>query len=142
VIASAHLEAAVAKPKRKSKPSKKPGARKPTKDQPPTEINPNFAPVVDAFAKDRQVVCGKGWGAGNTVLKVKGKIFAMTVSGNLVVKISKARAAELVNGKAGTYFDPRHDGRLMKEWVVIEPGKTNWIELAREAHSLVGGATK
>jgi hypothetical protein len=114
-------------------------ARKPASDQAPTDIDPNFARVVEAFAKDRQVVCGKGWGAGNTVLKVKGKIFAMTVSGNLVIKISKARAAELVGEKAGTYFDPRKDGRLMKEWAVIEPGQANWLELAREAHRFIGG---
>jgi hypothetical protein len=129
----------VAKPKSKSKPSKKSGAKKPTKDQPPTEIDPRFVPVVETFANDRQVICGAGWGAGNTVLKVKGKIFAMTIKGDLVVKLSKARAAELVGDKAGIYFDPRHDGRLMKEWVVVESGKANWIDLAKEAHRFVSG---
>jgi hypothetical protein len=117
----------VAKPKSKSKPSAKA----------PTEIDPAFVPVVDAFAKDRQVECGKGWGAGNTVLKVVGKIFAMTVGGKLVIKISKDRAAELVNDRTGSYFDPRHDGRLMKEWVVVEPRRANWIALAQEARRFV-----
>jgi hypothetical protein len=107
---------------------------------PPTEIDPHFAPVVKAFARARQVVCDQGWGAGNTVLKVKGKIFAMTVGGDLVVKVSRPRAAELVSGGAGTYFEPRHDGKLMKEWVVVEAGKTSWIDLAREAYGFVGGA--
>jgi hypothetical protein len=128
----------MAKPRSKSKPSKTKEKRS-AKEQPPTEIDPNFAPVVEAFAKDRHVVCSKGWGGGNTVLKVKGKIFAMTVSADLVIKISRVRAAELVHEKIGTYFEPRHDGRLMKEWVVIQAGKANWIELAHEAYRFVGG---
>jgi hypothetical protein len=133
----------VAKTKGRSKAPRKAAAKKPAKrpgeNQPPTESDSSFLPVVKAFANDRQVVCDKGWGAGNTVLKVKRKIFAMTVGGDLVVKISKQRAAELVNDGAGAYFDPRHDGRLMKEWVVIEAGKANWIDLAHEAHRFVSG---
>jgi len=128
----------MAKPKSGSKPARKTKAKKPAHDQPPTEIDPLFAPVVEAFAKDRYVECGKGWGVGNTVLKAKGKIFAMTVGGNLVIKISKDRAAELVGDKTGTYFDPRKDGRLMKEWVVVKAGKANWIELAQEARRFQG----
>jgi hypothetical protein len=89
--------------------------------------------VVKAFAKQARVVCEKGWGAGNTVLKVNGKIFAMTVGGNLVVKIPKDRAAELVSDGVGSYSDPRKDGKLMKEWVAVEVGAAKWIELAREA---------
>jgi hypothetical protein len=128
----------MAKPRARSR-SSKTEAKSPGKDKAPTEIDLNFLPVVEAFAKERQVVCGKGWGAGNTVLKVKGKIFAMTVGGNLVIKVSKQRAAELVGDKMGTYFDPRHDGRLMKEWVVVKGGKANWIDLAQEAHRFVQG---
>jgi hypothetical protein len=132
------------KTKSRSAPSQKRKVPRPVKrpaaEQAPVEIDPSFLPVVAAFAKDRQVVCGKGWGGGNTVLKVNGKIFAMTVGANLVIKVSKQRAAELVSSGTGTYFDPRHDGRLMKEWVVIEAGKANWIEIAHEAHCFVGGA--
>src|SRR5262249_12344444 len=123
----------------RSKSGPKTKAKRPARDQPTTEIDPSFVPVVEAFAKDRQVECGKGWGAGNTVLKVKGKIFAMTVGGNLVIKISKARAGELVGDKTGTYFDPRKNGRLMKEWVVVAPENANWIELAQDAHRFVSG---
>ena len=129
----------MANQKSRSGRSKKTASTKLAKGPEPTELDPKFQPVVKAFAYERHVVCAKGWGEGNTVLKVKGKIFAMTVSGSLVVKISKARAAELVGAKAGIYFDPRKDGRPMKEWVVVEAGKANWIELAREAHRFVGG---
>jgi hypothetical protein len=128
----------VGKPKRSLKGAKKP-AEGASGDNPPVAIAAALLPIVKAFAKDRQVVVDKGWGAGNTVLKVKGKIFAMTISRDLVVKISKSRAAELVGDGTGTYFDPRHDGRLMKEWIVVEPAKASWLELAREAHQFVRG---
>ncbi len=130
------------KPKSGSKPARKAGtkkaAKKPAKTQAAAAIDPSFVPVVEAFARNRQVVAGSGWGAGNTVLKVKGKIFAMVIRGELVVKVSKARAAELVDDGTGGYFDPRRDGRLMKEWVVVAPGRADWISLAKEAHRFVG----
>lgn len=128
------------KTKRGAKSSTKTGPKRAAADRSPAEIDPEFSAVVEAFARDRRVVCAAGWGAGNTVLKVNGKIFAMTIRGELVVKISKERASAIVNGGTGVYFDPRHDGRLMKEWVVVGAGKMDWIELAREAHAFVGGA--
>src|SRR5215467_12480763 len=57
---------------------------------------------------------------GSSALKVKNKIFAMLVEGKLVVKLPKQRVDALVVSGAGERFDPRHDGRLMKEWVTIE----------------------
>ncbi|MGH2409571.1 MAG: hypothetical protein ACRDGS_04280, partial [Chloroflexota bacterium] len=54
---------------------------------------------------------------GSTELKVKGKIFAMLSQGRLVVKIPRTRVDALVASGDGERFDPRRDGRLMKEWV-------------------------
>jgi hypothetical protein len=35
-------------------------------------------------------------------------------------------------------FDPRHDGRLMKEWVAVEStSEEEWLSLAREAMEFV-----
>jgi hypothetical protein len=48
----------------------------------------SFAPVVSAFARDRSVTRGKMFSSSN-VLSVNGKIFAMLVRGNLVVKLPK-----------------------------------------------------
>ena len=96
-------------------------------------IDPSFAPVVDAFAKDRRVTYG-GKGFGSTALKVDGKIFAMMSSkGKFVVKLPKDRVDELVGLRRGEYFDPGH-GRLMKEWLAMDGGAGSWVELAREAH--------
>jgi len=74
--------------------------------------------------------------SSSNVLSVNGKIFAMLVRGNLVVKLPKQRVDELVAARAGAYFDPGH-GRLMKQWIAIPAGKGDWVELAREAHRFV-----
>jgi TfoX/Sxy family transcriptional regulator of competence genes len=77
---------------------------------------------------------------GATELKVHGKIFAMLVKGRLVVKLPKAHVDALVAAGNGERFDPRHDGRLMKEWLVIDPAaEGEWLSLAREALAFVGG---
>ena len=96
-----------------------------------------FAPVVAAFAKSKAVTLEKGWGAGNFVLKVRKKIFVMTIKDDLVAKLPAARVAELVGEGAGRPFDPRKNGRVMKEWVVVPPKAADWVALAREALAFV-----
>lgn len=98
------------------------------------EIDPGFAPVVNAFAKNRQVTCGRMM--ASIGLKVNGKIFAMMVKGKFVAKLPKERVDLLVRSGKGEYFDPGH-GRLMKEWIAVAPGKAPWVELAKEAHRFV-----
>ena len=95
----------------------------------------SFAPVVNAFARDRSVTRGKMFSSSN-VLSVNGKIFAMLVRGKLVVKLPKQRVDELVASRAGTYFDPGH-GRLMKQWISISPGRGAWVTLAKDAYDFV-----
>src|SRR6516164_8110255 len=73
-------------------------------------------------------------GFGSSELKIHNKIFAMLVKGKLVVKLPKSRVDALVASGDGERFDPRHDGRLMKEWVTVEPTlEEGWMPLAREA---------
>ena len=122
---------------RKSAKAQKPRRKSAPRGTP--EIDPRFAPIVTAFARDRQVNCGRMF-SSNSVLNVNGKIFAMLTKGNLVVKLPKARVDEMVSRGHGTHFDPGH-GRLMKEWVVVGPGKLDWIELAREARRSVKGSS-
>lgn len=98
-----------------------------------------FAPVAEAFAGDRHVTLGKMF--GSTGLKVGGKVFAMVVKGNLVVKLPKQRVEELVDVGDGRYFDPGH-GRLMKEWIAVAPDRVPWVELAKEARRFVEGGKR
>ena len=82
---------------------------------------------------------GKGFGSG--ALKVSGKIFAMQSSnGHFVVKLPKTRVDELVEAGRGQRFDPGR-GRLMREWLVVEDQKKDWISLAREAYEFVKPAS-
>ncbi|HKA37486.1 MAG TPA: hypothetical protein VKH43_11750 [Thermoanaerobaculia bacterium] len=111
--------------------------RKTTKNPGPVEAGAAFAQVAAAFSGERGVTRDKGWGSGSEVLKCKGKIFAMSVRGKLVAKLPKSRVDELVLSGTGVRFDPRGDGRLMKEWVVVEDEGAPWAELAREAYLFV-----
>ncbi len=98
------------------------------------EVDPRFAPVVDAFAGDPEV--GAGTMMASFGLKVNGKIFAMVARGRLVVKLPRRRVDELVTAGAGERFDPGH-GRAMKEWISITDERADWLELAREAYAFV-----
>jgi hypothetical protein len=99
------------------------------------EMAPEFAPVVTAFAGDRAVTMKRMF-SSNSVLTVKGKIFAMLVKGRLVAKLPRERVDALVASGAGTHFDPGH-GRLMKEWVTVPIGGIPWVPLAQEAYRFV-----
>ncbi len=66
------------------------------------EVDPRFAPVADAFAKDRQVTYGTMM--ASIGLKVNGKIFAMMVKGRFVAKLPKDRVGELVRSGKGEYL--------------------------------------
>jgi hypothetical protein len=104
-----------------------------------------YAALVEALVGSAGVTqaaeghnANKGFGASGQ-LKVYGKIFAMLVRGQLVVKLPKRRVDALVGTGAGERFDPRHDGRLMKEWITLTPASTaDWLPLAREALEYVG----
>lgn len=92
-----------------------------------------FATVVRAFADDPRVEApteGRGR-FGSTALKVNGHIFAMSVAGALVLKLSRERVAELIAVGAGEPFVVR--GRTMREWVRVKASEPEWANLAREA---------
>lgn len=99
-----------------------------------------FGSLVETLRKDRRVGTAKMFGAEG--LKVGDKYFAMLYKGRLVVKLPKERVEVLVKAKHGEYFDPGH-GRLMKEWVAVQPGApSRWSKLAEEARDFVESAAK
>jgi hypothetical protein len=98
-----------------------------------------FEQLIARFRADPSVTppSAKGGKFGASGLKVDGKLFAMLSKGELVLKLPKDRVDELIAAHAGKRFDPGH-GRLMKEWVTIEPGKSrSWPKLAEEARRFV-----
>jgi TfoX/Sxy family transcriptional regulator of competence genes len=100
----------------------------------PTDADPRFAPVVEAFAADPEVTYGRMMASPG--LKVNGKIFAMLSRGRFVAKLPKTRVDALLASGDGERFDPGH-GRLMKEWAVVNLGPEHWVALAHEAYRFV-----
>lgn len=67
---------------------------------------------------------------GSSGLKINGKVFAMLVKGDLVVKLPRESVDELIAGGSGVAFDPGH-GRVMKEWVRVEPTQSPGLATPR-----------
>lgn len=98
-----------------------------------------FGVIVDELVSHPEVTPPLPGGRfGMSGLKVKGKIFAMLNGEGLVVKLPKAQVDALVEAGVGERFDPRRDGRVMKEWLVVGT-EADWLALAREALEFVGG---
>lgn len=98
------------------------------------EVHPTFEPVMAAFAGEDGITFGKMLVSSG--LKVDGKFFAFSQkSGRMVVKLPKARVAELIAAGQGEHFQPA--GKPLKEWLVVPPGALDWAALAREAHAFV-----
>jgi hypothetical protein len=95
-----------------------------------------FEQLSGSFLSDPEVTQGTGFGSAPG-LRVGGKIFAMCVKDELVVKLPKQRVDELVAARAATQFDPGH-GRLMKEWASVPESSEDWERLAGEALRFVG----
>ena len=91
-----------------------------------------------AGSRPTRVAEGKGFGSTGQ-LKVDGKIFAMLVKGNLVVKLSRERVDALVNSGDGERFDAGK-GKPMREWLALSPtSKKQWLALAKDAMEFVEG---
>jgi hypothetical protein len=90
------------------------------------------------LASSRSAHVGEGKGFGSTgQLKLGGKIFAMLVRGNLVVKLPRARVDSLVASGEGERFDAGK-GKPMAEWFVLSPTSSKrWRALAEEAADFV-----
>ena len=105
-----------------------------------------FADIVASLRRKPGVTAPSSEAGGNrkafgsSGLKVNDKVFAMVSSrGEFVVKLPRQRVDALVASGDGTRFDPGH-GRLMKEWLVVSPtSKLEWLSLAKEALTFVGG---
>jgi TfoX/Sxy family transcriptional regulator of competence genes len=100
-------------------------------------VSNSFGKITTAFEQDRSVTQARMFGSDG--LKVGGKVFAMEVKGQLVVKLPRARVEHLLASGKAEPFDPGH-GRVMKEWVSISPSNARrWVGLAEEAKAFVSG---
>ena len=100
-----------------------------------------FARITAHYQGQTDVTTGTGFG-GNPGLRVGGKIFAMLVRDELVVKLPRDRAEGLVSSGSGVPFDPGH-GRLMREWVSVPIASVrDWPDLVAEAFAYLAPAAK
>ena len=100
-----------------------------------------YAALVAVFGGRDGVELGAGRqrGFGSDALAVRGKIFAMLVSGTLVFKLPRQRVAELVASGAGAHFMAGSKGQPMREWLALAPGADVDVRaLAEEALAFVG----
>jgi hypothetical protein len=82
---------------------------------------------------------GQSAGFGSGSLRINGKIFAMFVRGQLVVKLSRTRVDALVAAGEGIRFDA-NKGTPMKEWLAVDPASSvDWTNLSGEAFTFVSG---
>ena len=93
-----------------------------------------FEDLVSEFSDTDGVTLPHGGGGfGRCALRYRGKIFAMFVRGDLVVKLPARRVDELVAAGHGQPFDA-NKGTPMREWFAAHPDcRLTWSALAREA---------
>ncbi|WP_236789278.1 TfoX/Sxy family protein [Amycolatopsis sp. GM8] len=100
-----------------------------------------FEELVDQFVGMPDVAPPGSTGGrfGSHALRVRSKIFAMYVRGQLVLKLPKSRVDELVAAGEGIRFDA-NKGTPMKEWLALAPeSELPWHPLAEEAMTFVRG---
>jgi hypothetical protein len=100
--------------------------------------------LLEKLAEPYLAKPGVTWGRmfSTTGLGVRGKIFAVVNhSGNLMVKVPKARADALESARTATRMVMR--GREMREWVEMSPeqGEVAWQELLADAYAYVDSIT-
>ena len=96
----------------------------------------HFRSIREAYVDRPGVSTGTGFG-GNDGLRIDGRIFAMLVRGELVVKLPRDRASALVERLEGRLFEPG-TGRVMREWVSVPVERAAaWSGLADEAFEFV-----
>ena len=100
-----------------------------------------FQRLAARFARRREVTEGTGFGT-NPGVRVGGKVFAMLIESDLVLKLPADRVNDLIESGVAERFDPGH-GRPMKEWVAISAEQSRrWPKLADEAFDFVRTTSK
>ena len=110
----------------------------PERAAPAPDLQDRFADLVDALLEIPGVTPPSGGsGFGRSAVRFRGKILAMLVRGELVLKLPAARVGQLVEAGEGTRFDA-NKGTPMREWLSLSADSTlDWLPLAREARHFV-----
>jgi hypothetical protein len=90
-----------------------------------------YRAVVHELLADPAV--SEGQMMGMPALKIGTKMFGGLFEDELVVKVSKERAASLFEAARAKPFDPSGRGRPMGGWAVVPEPADDWLALAEEA---------
>ncbi len=110
------------------------------KDSKPRDPEARYVRLVKVLIKNPNVVQPLGKkGFGRSGLYVRGKLFAfLSYRKRFIVKLPKERVDERAARGDGARWNPRRDGRVLREWIVLKPSsKLAWLPLAKEAMGFV-----
>ena len=101
----------------------------------PTAAERAWTKIAEAEQGLPGVSGGTGFGR-SAGLRIHGKVYAMLVDGELVVKLPKDRVDTLVAKGGAKRFG--HGARVMKEWATLPSGTSRrWKSLVAEAKEFV-----
>ena len=98
------------------------------------ELRERYDDLVDALVGEPGVTPpNRKSGFGRSAVRYEGKIFAMFVRGQLVLKLPEQRVSDLVAAGHGIPFDA-NKGVPYREWFSLAPDDNHdWLKLAAEA---------
>jgi len=97
--------------------------------------------IAAGFGADEDVNVGNWFGMA--CLKVGGKVFAALHGGDMAFKLAGEAHAEALQVEGARVFDPRGEGRPMKQWVQIPVAQSSaWPRFARLAYDYVLGSAQ
>jgi len=76
---------------------------------------------------------------GTTRLAFRGRLFAATVDGSLVVRLPPAHVEALIDEGIGGSFEP-DPTRSTREWASVRGSEDLWLALAQEALQFASGS--
>jgi len=104
-----------------------------------------YVRLARALLKDPSVIQPtRKKGFGSSGLYTRDKLFAFLSHRNrLVVKLPRERVNELVARREVARWNPRGDGRGLREWAAVRPAsRIRWLSLAREAMKFVASQNR
>jgi len=97
--------------------------------------DPRFVPVAEALSSVTGFSLMESKSGAMRGLMLNGKSFGMSSHGRLILKLTEARAGELVADGTGVPF-ASSPGRPLKGWIEITAPDADWVALAQEAYRI------
>ena len=97
--------------------------------------DPRFLPVIVALESVPGFSLMESNSGATRGLMLDGRSFGMSSHGRLILKLTEARATELIVAGIGAQFYPSPD-RPLKGWIEVTSPDADWVALAQEAHQI------